>query len=462
MLAAQTRSSQVYGEPGTLAYIKTRLTEIVHWELDRGLPSVSLSLVKGNAIVWSAAFGVSNVALNTSATTETLYMTASTLKPITATAMLTLVDQGKCELDDPVNMYIDNELINDNVTIRSLLDHTSGLSDIGGQDQRYTTNVWNRRRLNVPILEDIVESLESVESVGKTWRYNNSAYTLVGLLIEKISGMPFEQYVVDHVMEPVGGTTKQPFNPTAEMAERMSFNYNRKLGGELEIAEQNFDGLYPAGDARMRAEDMARFLGAHINNGVFNGHRILSQELVDASHVVNMDQYGLGWWIFLDGNGNTMITHGGNWPSAVTAILGDKDAKVGAYVMTNVGQTQATYRIAESAVRLLRGETVKARNRSVMPLDLSVLRQFTGRYKQPNGVEITIEAGDGSLRYLYPLEPPYNGIVYTYFPISDSVFLEPDIGIELEFTIDETGNLLGFHMRQHGWLKYGYTKKLLD
>jgi len=391
-------------------------------------------------------------------------MTASTLKSVTATAILTLVDQGKCRLDDPVSRYLGEAAKGDaawrGVTIRSLLDHTSGLSDDGGQDQRYTVNVWDRERPTVAGLDEITASLESLEPAGDTWRYNNSAYTLAGLLIEKISGLSYEQYIVDNILAPVGAATVNPISPTARTAELTAFNYYRREDGGFEPADHNFDGLFPAGGARLRAEDMARFLGAHLNGGRFNGNRILSRALVDEAHVANKAQYGLGWWTYQDDNGNTMITHGGNWPSAVTGMLGDKDARVGAYVMTNVGQTQATWRIAEAAVRLLRGEEVSPAGRGAVAVATAELDRLAGTYEQVDGIRISVIREDGHLQYVYPDQAPYNGVVWTYLPASGAVFFEPNMGTELQFHENNDGEIDGFQMKQHGWLDYGFVRRI--
>ncbi len=435
-------------------------------ELDRGLPSLSLSLVQGDQIVWSADFGYANVGLKAPATPATLYLTASTLKSVTSTAILTLVDQGKCKLDDPVSQYLDGTIfLGDTwskVSIRSLLDHTSGLSDEGGQDQRYTTNVWDRERPGIPPLKDIVASLTQQEAVGETWRYNNSAYTLAGLLIEKISGKSYEQYIVDNILAPVGAATANPISPTARTAEMTAFNYVRQENGEFEAANQNFDGLYPAGTARLRAEDMARFLGAHLNGRRFNGNQILSGNLVDEAHVVNQALYALGWWTYEDDNGHKMITHGGNWPSAVTAMLGDKDARVGAYVMTNAGRTQATWRIAEAAVRLLRGEQVSPSGRASIDVNPARLERLVGTYEQVNGLQIKLIRDGGRLKYVYPDDAPYDGVVWTYLGESETEFFEPDMGTELEFHQNQAGEINGFQMSQHGWLDYGFVKRIKE
>jgi len=90
----------------TLDHVKSTLEKLIEKEMSEGLPSASLALVAGDRVIWSTAYGYANVRMKIPATPETFYPTASTLKPVTATAILTLVEQGKCKLDDPVNKYL--------------------------------------------------------------------------------------------------------------------------------------------------------------------------------------------------------------------------------------------------------------------------------------------------------------------------------------------------------------------
>src|SRR5262245_59843139 len=104
---------------------------------------------------------------------------------------------------------------------------------------------------------------------------------MAGLLVEKISGMEYEKYMVEKILKPLGVTTPHPVYPSPEMVELMALPYNAGGGsGQPKPVEQVHFDVYPAGDIYLTAEDMARFLGAHVNGGIFNGHRILSEASV--------------------------------------------------------------------------------------------------------------------------------------------------------------------------------------
>ena len=255
---------------------KKVLEKLIQKEMDLGMPSCSLALVRGDKIVWTAAYGYANIGQKALATPDTYYPTGSTLKSVTATALLTLVDQGKCKLNDPVNKYLGDHPVKDDpkdaVTLRHLLDQTSGLSDDLGQEW---VNRWDPARPKLHSLEEIADSMKSVEPVGKTWRYNNSAFAVAGLVIANISGMSYEDYIIKKVLAPLGATTTRPIFPTPAMVEMMALPYDYDSKDTIQPLPQATAPGYPSGLAYLKAEDMARFLGAHLNEGVFNGNRII-------------------------------------------------------------------------------------------------------------------------------------------------------------------------------------------
>ena len=446
----------------TLAHTISVLEGLIQEELDAGVPSISLSLLVGDEVVWSGAYGYANVGLKAPATTESLYNTASTLKPVTATAVLTLVEQGRLGLDDPVNRYLGEHPVMDDppnsVTVRSLLDHTSGLSDELGQTM---TSVLDRRRPQPVGLQEIPATMKTRWPVGERWRYNNSAYAVAGLLIEKLSGMSYEEFIVTRVLAPLGVAAAHPVNPDAAMAEMMAFPYLEDPDGSFRPAAGSQTDLYPAGDAWVRPQDMIRFLGAHLNEGVFEGERILSGELVEEAHRANMEDYGLGWWTRVDEKGHRLILHGGMGYGYSVTMIGDKDARVGVYAMANAS-TQANYRVADAAVKLLRGEEYAGpAERVAVSLEPAQWDRLTGMYWYDDfdsRVEITAEDGMLLLEYL-DLDP---GSRLVFHPESGTRFFQrKSLDLELEFREDDAGEIVGFSMRQF-FLDYGFLERLSD
>ena len=367
---------------------KTVLTGVIEKTLaDNGIPSMSIALVRGDSIVWKAAFGYTNMRSRTPATTETLYSTGSSFKSVTATAVMQLVEQGKLKLDDPINRYLGESQVKDQsdkpVTFTHILSHWSGLKN-GAETQP----IWGRKLPKT--LETMTSGLYSIRAPETKWEYNNFAYGTAGLLVQKISGLEYEKYIVDNVLKPLGVTTEHPVYPSPEMVERMALPYGAgcSLGKPAPVAQVHFD-VYPAGDIYLTAEDMARYLVAQLNGGVFQGHRILSEESVREMHTPQFGgDYGFGFWMVKDSaSGHTLIHHGGAIAGQRAFLIGDLDARVGVYYMTNSdylpdATPPAQSEVVYAALKLLRGESYVPRpQRKGVAVDEKVLNSYVGTYE---------------------------------------------------------------------------------
>ena len=379
---------------------KTVLSGLITQTLaDNGIPSMSIALVRGDSIVWKAAFGYANMRMHTPATTETLYSTGSSFKSVTATAVMQLAEQGKLKLSDPINKYLGEDQVHDMpenpVTFTTLLSHWSGLN--AGAE---TKPIWSRKLPKT--LEEMTSSLHSVRPPETKWEYNNYGYGVAGLLVQKISGVEYEQYMLDHVLKPLGVTTPHPVYPSPDMVERMALPY--KAGGSLgkpgPEVQVHFD-VYPAGDIYLTPEDMARYLAMQLNGGVFHGTRILSEESVRAMHTPRFGgDYGFGFWLVHDSaSGHTLIHHGGAIGGQRAFLIGDLDAHVGLYYMTNSdylpdATPPAQSEIVYAALKLLRGETYVPRPRPKgIAVDDKVLDSYVGTYELGRGSIVVSRVG---------------------------------------------------------------------
>jgi CubicO group peptidase (beta-lactamase class C family) len=383
-------ASTATAQAGRFDLEKTKkvLTGVITQTLaDNGIPSMSIALVRGDSIVWKAAFGYANMRTRAPATTETLYSTGSSFKSVTATAVMQLVEQGKIRLDDPINRYLGESAVHDQpdkpVTFTHILSHWSGLKN-GAETQP----IWGRKLPKT--LDELTVALSSVRPPETKWEYNNFAYGTAGLLVQKVSGVEYEKYMVEHVLKPIGVTTPHPVYPSPEMVERMALPY--KAGGSLgkpePEAQVHFD-VYPAGDIYLTAEDMAHYLIAQLNGGVSNGNRILSEESVREMHKERFGgDYGFGFWMVHDSaTGHTLIHHGGAIAGQRAFLIGDLDAHVGVYYMTNSDflpdatppvQSEVVY----AALKLLRGENYVPRpRRKGIAVDDKVLNSYVGTYE---------------------------------------------------------------------------------
>jgi CubicO group peptidase (beta-lactamase class C family) len=163
------------------------------------------------------------------------------------------------------------------------------------------------------------------------------------------------------------------------------------------VAQVHFD-VYPAGDIYLTPEDMARFLAMHLNDGVFRGKRIISEASARKMREPQFGGvYGFGFTIRKDSLGHTIISHSGGIPGQSSFMMGDVDAKVGVYYMSNSGAPSS---IATAAITLLRGGEYKAPTpRKAVKLDTKILDKYVGSYQvSPDMVWAIVREGDGLFR----------------------------------------------------------------
>jgi CubicO group peptidase (beta-lactamase class C family) len=428
--------SRLEGQAGRFDLEKTKsvLTGMIQKAIEeRGVPSISIALVRGDSIVWKAAFGYANVRTRTPATTETIYSTGSTFKSATATAIMQLVEQGKIGLDQPVNRYLGDVQVQDRlqvdkpVTVRHILSHWSGLTA-----GAVTKPIWGRELPKT--LDRMVAALYSVRPPESKWEYNNFAYGMAGLIVEKVSGVEYEKYMVDNVLKPLGITIAHPVYPSPEMVELMALPYNPGgPGGKPQpVAQVHFD-VYPAGDIYLTAEDMARFLGAHLNGGAFQGHRILSEASIKQTHEPPFGgNYAFGWGVKKDASGHTILSHSGGIPGQSSYMMGDLDARVGVYYMSNSG---APAQIGEAALALLRGEdyTPPAAPKAIT-VDPKILDKYVGKYDLGEGVVTVIRQGDG-----IAVRPEGETSTTELFAESPTRFFMKGQDARIVFVLDDSG-----------------------
>lgn len=188
----------------------------------RRIPGLSLAVVQNGKIVKQKAYGLANVELNVPATPDNLYQIASTTKTFTAAAVLKLVEEGKLSLDDSVTKLLPGlPAAWSGVTVRHCLSHTTGLPDIV-LDQCTLELVASTREEAIKK----VGEMPAVSKPGETWSYNQTGYILLGMILEKISGKTFEEFLQQRFFGPLGMTSTR-FGDSKEIVPKRASMYTR-------------------------------------------------------------------------------------------------------------------------------------------------------------------------------------------------------------------------------------------
>ena len=237
--------------------------EIARAMTDGRIPSLTMALTVGDELLWSRGFGSANLRTRTPATPETVYIIASTLKPMIATVVMQLVEEELIGLDDPVSPHLGDLAIRGEdpstpITVRHLLTHTSGLR--GGFS---SVPVW-ADTVPMPMDTFLRERLVVEGPPGKEVRYSNPGFTVLGRLIEELTGNPLQEEVRARIWEPLG-MTSTAFAPTPGMEEVLAVPYrpDPETGAQAPIARVRF-AEWPAGGAWGTVVDQARWVAASL------------------------------------------------------------------------------------------------------------------------------------------------------------------------------------------------------
>lgn len=346
------------------------------------IPSVTVALVSGDKVIWTGSYGESNLWARTSATTNTVYLIGSTFKAMSTVALLQQMEKGKFKLDDRVSDYltefkIQNEDPKNPIRFRHLLTHTSGLSGSFG-----AVRVWSNTA-PIPLKEYLRTSLKATKPPMTEVHYSNPAYTLIGYLVEKFSGVPYRKYIRENIFKPLEMTSTD-FDPTPDMDERLSVPYvvNRKTGKQ-EPSARIKAAVYPAGIVYGTVLDQANWLIVNLNGGVFKGKRIISKATLDQMFTRQYDQFkggiegiwgnktagfGLTWWA-QERDGDRYFAHSGSLSGYTAFLLGNRDRKLGFAILTNGHRAHKhLFKLADRAIDLMKkhSDSTKAAAGSIL------------------------------------------------------------------------------------------------
>lgn len=320
-------------------------------------PGLSVVVVKDGQLVYNRAFGMADGPRGIAATPATVYHWWSMTKIVTAIATLQLHEQGKLHLDEPVTDYLPTFQVQyptgarQPITIRQLLNHSSGLADpvpamIGWV--HYADEIVNQ----TAFLERHLPRYQRLQfAPGSTARYTNLGYMVLGAIIEATSGQSYADYVTDHILQPLGmQQTGFLYSPEMQAQEAVGTQpvvhlytpllpflldpqalIRERHGRTFWLNRVYIDPLPPSGLIGT-APDVARLLLAYLQRGELDGVRILSPQsialMTGASHVAgegpNMaayqqGQHGLGWYVIPDGAG-MRLQHDGAGPGFATTM----------------------------------------------------------------------------------------------------------------------------------------------
>jgi CubicO group peptidase (beta-lactamase class C family) len=308
---------------------------------ERHIPGAVVVVVQDGQILFEQGYGYANLEEQIKVDPETsLFRIASITKLFTWTAIMQMVEQGKLDLDTDVNQYLDFQIPNtfpQPITMKDLLSHTAGF-----EDSFYATYAAQPTDME-PLGQWLAAHIpERVYPPGQVPAYSNYGANLAGYIVERLSGVAWDTYVEQHILEPLGmaqATAHQPLPEALQPDMATGYLY---AGGKF--IHQNFDLLSPpaAGGMSAAGNDMARFMIAHLQNGQYGEAQILQEQTASLMHSAlykpdpRLNGMFYGFWE-MSQNGVPIYGHTGDLSTFRSLLALFPEQNMGLFVSYNAG-----------------------------------------------------------------------------------------------------------------------------
>ncbi|WP_094603033.1 D-aminopeptidase [Sporomusa silvacetica DSM 10669] len=329
---------------------------------------LSAAVFNEHKLIWNGSYGWADLATDRTVNAETLFRVASLSKMITATALMQLYEQGKFGLDDDISQYLGYQIRNPRypdvkITFRQLLTHTSSIVDSGA----YATILEEAPALlqEIDIQDMLVPDGQYYDpdtfgnyAPGSQFSYSNFGTGIVGTLVEKISGLPFDKYCTKYIFKPLAmDASFEPSDITNWQNTAVLYRPDASLTS-FRPTKDNYNGIKPApatstgalahspaGGLRANSTDLVKFLQVHMNGGMYKHTRILKPDTADLMHSMQWFGYSMGGFYKQKGlnfhitddlvPGKRLVGHSGEAYGLSSDAYYDPDSKLGIVFLMN-------------------------------------------------------------------------------------------------------------------------------
>lgn len=334
--APVTSAERELDADGVAEFFDQRVPELLD---EQDVPGAQVAVVADGETLVAEGYGLADVAEDRPVIAEDVpFLVASVTKTVTAVAVMQLVDAGEVDLHTDVNEYLTEETAvadtypGQEVSLHHLLTHSAGLEDSAW-------GVGTREPADVLTLHEYIEQYpaERVQPPGRFVAYSNHGTALAGLVVEQVSGQPFEEYVQEHVLDPLGMTASGLPQPEEAQAQLGAARQYHHVDGEPLRARTDYGfNATPVGGLYTTGPDFARFMAALLDDGqdVLSSESAAAMREPQFSAAPRMNGATYGMWE-LAVSGRTVLTHPGqnNGAHAVFGIVPEED--VGVFVAAN-------------------------------------------------------------------------------------------------------------------------------
>jgi CubicO group peptidase (beta-lactamase class C family) len=325
---------------------------VVRAEMEKQhIPGLALLVSRKGVPIRAEGFGLANVELDVPVKPQTIFQSGSIGKQFTATAVMLLVEEGKIWLNDPLTKYFDSgPSWWKDVTIRELLSHTAGFTD-------YPKDFDLRKDYTEDELLKIVEDIPSAYPPGTSWAYSNLGYVTLGILIHRVSGQYFGDFLQERVFKPLGMSTTRIVSEADIIPNRASGYVLDK--GQLKNQEWVSPSANSTADGSLYFSilDLAKWDAALYTEKVLreSSKKMMWTPALLSDGNPNRASYGFAWFVDSRG-GHRLVGHDGRWQGFTTHIARYLDDGLTVVILTNQGDCDPQRIVDEvAAIYLAKG-----------------------------------------------------------------------------------------------------------
>jgi len=375
-----------------------RVDAIAKQMLSRPAAGISVAVARDGQVVLARAYGMANLEHSVAVTPETVFHIASISKNILAAVVLQLVDEGKLRLDEDITKYVpEAPTLGHHVTVRQLLSHTSGIYSFTS-----LPDAANNERLELThdqVLALIKEKPFEFEP-GTRWRYDNSAFYIAGMVVERVTKQEYGAYVREHVFKPLGMSSAS-LCYARMVVPHLASGYEAEGGALVNAAFMSWKLPFAAGAICATATDLLKWEAALDTGRVLTRSSLaLMRTPTTLADGTKMD-YGLGTRLgSLDGH--RMLGHTGSGGGFRNVFESFPDDHLTIVILVNMGDAESPSPVTIAA-EIARAALGLAKKSPVLdlPVPNAELAALSGEYDSDEG-PVEISAHDGKLHFRIP------------------------------------------------------------
>ena len=391
-------------------------------------------VARGGRILFRQSYGMANYELGVPNSSQTRYHIASVSKPFTAAAILQLQEQGRLSVSDPLSKYLPGFPNGDRITLDNLLTHRSGIPDINGIEGIET---FER---SPHTLEQIIAKFAGLPlefAPGYKQSYSNSNYNLLALILEKVSGENYAEYLRRHIFEPAGMKDTGLDDNALRLIPNAASGYTPAgISGFEKAPYLDWSNKTGNGNLYSTVDDLYRFDRA-LNTD------ILLKRATQQKYFVEADDNFYGWYIWNQRLGHRLLAARGHGPGFTAELARYPDDDVTIITLSNSYGTVSQKPLSEALEAIVFGQDVPpAPPQRAIAVPETLLSSYAGQYQygpdyfDPNA-KFTLTAKDGFL--LMDIGDRHAALV----PVSETAFLERTFFGQIEMTKDASGKVTG-------------------